>query len=165
MSDPIPFSRMAVLGAGAWGTALALTLLTAGRQTALWVREDEVLAAIKSRGENPFLPGVVLPKDFHATGDLKEAANAEALLLAVPAQVAHEFAAKLAPHIRPGTPLVICAKGIEKNSGRLLNEVVAQACPAAAVAILSGPSFARDVALGLPTAVTIAAKTRCTASS
>jgi glycerol-3-phosphate dehydrogenase (NAD(P)+) len=88
---------------------------------------------------------------------LKEAVQADALLLAVPAQVLGDFTARIAPLLAPGTPLVICAKGVEKNSGRLMDEVVAAAAPAAAVAMLSGPSFARDVARGLPTAVTIAA--------
>ncbi len=157
MSDPVPFSRINVLGAGAWGSALALTALAAGRQTMLWVREADVLASIKAEGHNRFLPGTILPQNLKATGDLKDAADADALLLAVPAQVLQEFCAGLAPHLKPGTPLLICAKGIEKGTGRLLNEVVATAAPTASVAILSGPSFARDVALGLPTAVTIAA--------
>ena len=158
MSSDSSYSHIAVLGAGAWGTALALALLQAGRATTLWVREDDVLAAIRSGGENPFLPGLTVPAELHATGDLAEAARADALLLVVPAQVLHGFAQNLAPHVRPGTPLVICAKGIEKNSGKLVHEILAEAAPAAAIAILSGPSFARDVARGLPTAVTIAAK-------
>ena len=158
MTHPEPYSRIAVLGAGAWGTALALTALAAGRSTQLWVRESDVLAAIRAGGENRFLPGVTLPAQLNPTGDLAEAAKADALLLAVPAQVLHGFVETLAPLLRPGTPLVICAKGIEKDSGRLINEVVAAAAPSAVVAILSGPSFARDVARGLPTAVTIAAK-------
>ena len=158
MSESHPYSRMAVLGAGAWGTALALTGLAAGRDTLLWVREDDVLAAIRAERKNRFLPGVTLPGELQVTGDLAEAAKADALLLVVPAQVLHDFARNLAPHLKPGTPLVICAKGIEKNSGKLVHEMVADAAPSAAVAILSGPSFARDVARGLPTAVTIAAK-------
>jgi len=158
MSESHPYSRMAVLGAGAWGTALALTALAAGRDTLLWVREDDVLAAIRAERKNRFLPGVTLPGELQVTGDLAEAAKADALLLVVPAQVLHGFARNLAPHLKPGTPLVICAKGIEKNSGKLVHEMVADAAPSAAVAILSGPSFARDVARGLPTAVTIAAK-------
>ncbi len=153
-----PFSHIAVLGAGAWGTALALASLAAGRKTTLWVREDDVLATIHERGENRFLPGVSLPKELIATGDLAQAAKADALLLVVPAQVLHGFADRLKPLIAPGTPLVICAKGIELGSGKLVTEVLAQAAPQAQAAILSGPSFARDVARGLPTAVTIAAK-------
>ena len=153
-----PYSHIAVLGAGAWGTALALASLQAGRQTTLWVREDDVLDAIRHGGENRFLPGVPLPKDLYTTGDLSEAAQADALLLVVPAQVLHGFAQALSPLLKPGTPLVICAKGIEKSSGKLVHEILAEAAPNAAAAILSGPSFARDVARGLPTAVTIAAK-------
>ena len=157
-SSAAPFERIAVLGAGAWGTALALAALAAGRKTSLWVREDDVLEAIQGGGENRFLPGIGLPGDLHATGDLAEAAKADALLLVVPAQVLHTFAQSLAPHLAKGTPLVICAKGIEKGTGKLVNEVLCEAVPDCVPAILSGPSFARDVARGLPTAVTIAAK-------
>ena len=155
--NPAPFESIAVLGAGAWGTALALAALAAGRRTSLWVREDDVLESVRRTRENPFLPGITLPNDLAATDDLSQAAQADALLLAVPAQVLHGFAAKLAPHLAPGTPVVICAKGIEKNSGRLIHETLCDAIPDCLAAILSGPSFARDVARGLPTAVTIAA--------
>ncbi len=96
-----PYSHIAILGAGAWGTALALAALAAGRKTTLWVREDDVLAAIRSDGVNRFLPGVTLPKELNVTGDLAEAAKADALLLVVPAQVLHGFAARLAPHLAP----------------------------------------------------------------
>jgi glycerol-3-phosphate dehydrogenase (NAD(P)+) len=153
-----PLSHIAVLGAGAWGTALALAAMAAGRKTTLWVREDDVLADIRAGRGNRFLPGVSLPQDLAVTGELAEAAAADALLLVVPAQVLHSFADSLKPHLRKGTPLVICAKGIEKGSGKLVTEVAAEALPGAELAILSGPSFARDVARGLPTAVTIAAK-------
>jgi len=152
------FDTIAVLGAGAWGTALALAAHAAGRKTILWVREDDVLSAIRGGGENRFLPGVTLPKNLAVTGDLAEAAKADALLLVVPAQVLHGFADGLKAHLRARTPLVICAKGIEKGTGKLVTEVLAEAAPDAPQAILSGPSFARDVARGLPTAVTIAAK-------
>ena len=165
MSKSPSFSHIAVLGAGAWGTALALAALAAGRKTSLWVREEDVLADIRAGRGNRFLPGVAMPKDLAVTGDLAQAARADALLLAVPAQVLHGFADGLKPHLTPGTPLVICAKGIEKGSGKLVTEVVAQSLPGAALAILSGPSFARDVARGLPTAVTIAAKGELAARS
>lgn len=158
MSPPASFSHIAVLGAGAWGTALALAALAAGRKTSLWVREDDVLADIEQGRGNRFLPGVAIPKELKVTGDLAEACKAQALLLAVPAQVLHVFAGGLKPHLMPGQPLVICAKGIEKKSGKLVTEVAAESLPGTPLAILSGPSFARDVARGLPTAVTIAAK-------
>lgn len=152
------FSHIAVLGAGAWGTALALAAHTAGRRTTLWVREDDVLASLKGGQDNRFLPGIKLPMDLAVTGDLAQACAADALLLVVPAQVLHAFADSLRPVLKPGQPLVICAKGIEKISGKLVTEVAAEALPDTPLAILSGPSFARDVALGLPTAVTLAAK-------
>jgi glycerol-3-phosphate dehydrogenase (NAD(P)+) len=122
------------------------------------VREPDVLEALKAGRENRFLPGIALPPDLGVTGDLAQAARADALLLVVPAQVLASFAATLKPHLAPGTPLVVCAKGIEKDTGRLLTEIIAEALPGFPVALLSGPSFARDVARGLPTAVTIAAK-------
>jgi glycerol-3-phosphate dehydrogenase (NAD(P)+) len=156
--SPSGFSHIAVLGAGAWGTALALAAHRAGRKTTMWVREEDVLASLRAGKENRFLPGVTLPQDLAVTGDLAQACQAAALLLVVPAQVLHGFAESLRPHLKPGRPLVICAKGIEKNSGKLVTEVAAEALPDAALAILSGPSFARDVAMGLPTAVTIAAQ-------
>jgi glycerol-3-phosphate dehydrogenase (NAD(P)+) len=153
-----PFSHIAVLGAGAWGTALALAALAAGRKTTLWVREDDVLADIRTGRGNRFLPGVDLPQDLIVTGDVAQACQADALLLVVPAQMLHGFAGNLKPHLRAGQPLVICAKGIEQGSGKLVTEVLMGALPDAAIAILSGPSFARDVGRGLPTAVTIAAE-------
>jgi glycerol-3-phosphate dehydrogenase (NAD(P)+) len=152
------FSHIAVLGAGAWGTALALAAHAAGREVSLWVREEDVLADMRAGAENRFLPGVVIPKDLKVTGDLVEAAKADALLLAVPAQVLRGFAERLKPHLAKDQPVVICAKGIEKDSGKLVTEVAAECLPDTPLAILSGPSFARDVARGLPTALTIAAK-------
>src|SRR3984957_13123840 len=153
-----PYSRIAILGGGAWGTALAIATIAAGRTTHLWAREEDVVTSITRDHENKrFLPGIALPKELSATGDLSHAVQADALLITAPAQVLGDFARMLAPLIAPGMPVVICAKGIEKNTGRLLHEIVAEALPTASCAILSGPSFAREVALGLPTAVTIAA--------
>ncbi len=157
MSIPV-FSHIAILGAGAWGTALALTTHAAGRRTTLWVREPDVLEALREGRENRFLPGIALPADMAVTGDLSKAVKADALLLVVPAQALGSFAEALKPFLTEGTPLVICAKGIEKGSGRLVTEMVADVLPGHPVALLSGPSFARDVAKGLPTAVTIAAR-------
>ena len=154
-----PYSRIAVLGGGAWGTALAIAAVNAGRDTILWAREEDVVTGIAETRENRrFLPDIVLPKTLAVTGSLADAVRADALLLAAPAQVLGDFARTLSPLVARGMPLAICTKGIEKNSGKLMNEVLADAIPQAALAILSGPSFARDVAKGLPTAVTIAAK-------
>lgn len=155
------YRSIAVLGAGAWGTALAVAAKRAGRDVALWAREPDVRAAIAGRGENtPFLPGIrltpglALPEDAAAA-----AAGADAVLLAAPAQHLRQQIALIAPAVKPGTPLVVCAKGLERGTGRLMTEIVAEAAPDAEVAILSGPSFAEDVVRGLPTAVTLAART------
>lgn len=115
--------------------------------------------SIRERAENvTFLPGVPIPTTVAATSDLAAAATGEAVLLAAPAQHIRSVALELAQLMTPGTPLVLCAKGIERGSGKLLTEVVAESAPQAEPAILSGPSFARDVARDLPTALTIAAK-------
>ncbi len=159
LGSAAPYERVAVAGAGAWGTALALVAARAGRNVILWSREPEVAKTIRSRGENAvFLPGIRLPPGVTATSDLASAADADAILLASPAQHVRAVATGLARSIAPGTPLVLCAKGIERGSGKLLTEVLAESAPLAEPAILSGPSFARDVARDLPTAVTIAAK-------
>jgi glycerol-3-phosphate dehydrogenase (NAD(P)+) len=156
---PAPYGRIGVIGAGAWGTALAMVAAQAGRSVTLWAREPEVVESLVRGRENKlFLPGVVLPSGLAATGDLAAAADAEALLLVAPAQRVREMLGLLAPHLKKSIPLMLCAKGIERGSGKLLSEVLAEAAPMAEPAILSGPSFATDVARGLPTAVTIAAR-------
>jgi glycerol-3-phosphate dehydrogenase (NAD(P)+) len=150
------YSHIAILGAGAWGTALAATAARAGRRVTLWGRDGGLLVDI-SAGENPkYLPGVDLPEDISVTSSLSVAAGGEALVLAVPAQATRALLAQVSPLLAPGTPLVIAAKGIEQGSGKLMPEMVAEAAPGHPVAILSGPSFAAGVAAGLPTAVTIA---------
>jgi glycerol-3-phosphate dehydrogenase (NAD(P)+) len=150
-------NRVSVVGAGAWGTALGLAAARAGRSVLLWAREPEVVAAVNDRRENAaFLPGVVLEDGIRATADLAEAAKADAVLLVVPAQHLRAAAAALAPHLAPGTPIVLCAKGIERGSLKLMSEILAEIGGDWIPAILSGPSFAVDVARGLPTAVTLA---------
>ncbi len=151
------YTKIGVVGAGAWGTALALAAAWAGARVSLWARESEVVDSVRRHRQNAtFLPGVQLPQSIRATGDLVEAAQNEALLLAAPAQHLRTVLRHLRPAVSPGTPIALCAKGIELGSGKLLTEVLAEEVPACATAILSGPSFARDVAAGLPTAVTIA---------
>jgi glycerol-3-phosphate dehydrogenase (NAD(P)+) len=153
------YNSIGVIGGGAWGTALAMVASEAGRNILVWARESEVVESINQRHENvPFLAGVTLPQRMAATGDLAKAAAADALLLVVPAQHLRATLKNLSRHVAPGTPLVLCAKGIERGSGLLLTEVLREEAPGAEPAILSGPSFARDVAKGLPTAVTIAAR-------
>ncbi len=157
MSDH--YGKIGVIGAGAWGTALALAAAQAGRSVTLWAREQEVVGAIARSAENTvFLPGVKLPASIQATGDLAAAAHADALLIVVPAQHLRASLKSLAGHAARGTPLVLCAKGIERGSGKLMTEILREEIPGSEPAILSGPSFARDVARGLPTAVTIAGR-------
>jgi len=154
-----PYQTVGIIGAGAWGTALALVAARAGRSVILWSRETEVATSIRIVRENAaFLPGVPLPSAIEASTDLASAAAAEAILLATPAQHVRAVLEPLAQHLAPGTPLVVCAKGIERGTGKLLSEVLGECAPLAEPALLSGPSFARDVARDLPIAVTIAAK-------
>jgi len=146
-----------VIGAGAWGTALALVAAQAGRRVVLWAREPDVVESISRHGENSrFLAGVPLPRGIEVTADIVVAAQAEAVLVTVPAQHVRETLQALGPGPVSTTPIVLCAKGIERGTGKLLTEVLVE-CGANIPAILSGPSFARDVAIHLPTAVTIAA--------
>ena len=155
---PRSYEKIAVLGGGAWGTALALNAGWAGRQVSLWAMEPEIRDAIRSRRENNrFLPGCVLPPDLAVMDRIAEAAEADAILAVTPAQHLRPVLAQLAPVLRPGTPVVVCAKGIERGSDKIMTEVLAETLPSAMGAVLSGPSFAEDVARGLPTAVTLAA--------
>jgi glycerol-3-phosphate dehydrogenase (NAD(P)+) len=154
-----PYEHIGVVGAGAWGTALALVAAEAGRRVTLWAREPDVVEAINSQHENTrFLAGVGLPDTLVATGSLDSLEDANAVLVVVPAQHLRETLTTLAGRVRPKIPLVLCAKGIERGTGKLLTEVMAECAPNASPAILSGPSFARDVSRRLPTAVTIAAR-------
>jgi glycerol-3-phosphate dehydrogenase (NAD(P)+) len=153
------YQNIGVIGAGAWGTALAVAAAQAGRTVTLWAREAELVAQMRHSAENGmYLPGVKIPSGIAATGDIAVAANADALLLVVPAQHLRASLADVTRHVAKGTPLVLCAKGIEKTTGELLSEILAEAAPDCERAILSGPSFAKDVARNMPTAVTIAAR-------
>ena len=152
------YQSIGVIGGGAWGTALALAALRAGRQTLLWAREPAVVEAINTAHENrDYLPGVTLPAALRATGDWAEVARCDAVLLVSPAQHLRSACGQLAPHLRAGVPVVICAKGIELDSHALMSEAAAAALPPSTpLAVLSGPTFAAEVARGLPTAVTLA---------
>jgi glycerol-3-phosphate dehydrogenase (NAD(P)+) len=146
-----------VIGGGAWGTALAQVAVRAGLEPMLWAREAEAVQAINARHENPlFLPGVALDPLVRATRDLADLAGSDLVLAVVPAQHLRGLLQQFAPHARPGLPVVLCAKGIEQHSLKLMNEVLAETLPDAAPAVLSGPSFAAEVARGLPTAITLA---------
>jgi glycerol-3-phosphate dehydrogenase (NAD(P)+) len=143
-----------VIGAGAWGTALAQMLASDGRDVLLWAREEELIEEINVRRANPlFLPGAALAPSIRATNDLRDAAACTVLLLVTPAQHLARIIGEM-----PALPrdLVICAKGIDAASGRMMHEVAAGAAPNSEIAVLSGPTFAHEVAAGLPTAVTLA---------
>ncbi|MHB0786834.1 NAD(P)H-dependent glycerol-3-phosphate dehydrogenase [Bradyrhizobium sp. 5.13L] len=151
------FDSVAVIGAGAWGTSLAAVAARAGRSVTLWARNAEHAARIASSRDNPRLPGVQLAPDIVVTSDLSLAARADMLLIATPAQHLRGAVNMLASHLARPVPIVACAKGIEHGTHRFMTDVIAEAAPHAQPAILSGPSFADDVARGLPTAVTLAA--------
>ncbi len=149
---------ISVIGAGAWGTALANAAARAGRDVILYVRDAKAAHKITQSRENPRLPGVTLAKDIAVTGDIARGAKADAILLVTPAQNLRQAATTLAPHLASNTPVIVCAKGIERGTNKFMTEIVSEILPQAVPAILSGPSFASDVARGLPTAVTLAAK-------
>ncbi len=143
-----------VIGAGAWGTALAQMLASDGRGVVLWAYEPEVVAAINADHRNPlYLPSASLAATIRATGDLADFANLDTALVVTPAQVLGRVLSGLAT---PPRDLVLCSKGIEAGTGKLMNDVAREASPGSAIAVLSGPTFAHEVAAGLPTAVTLA---------
>jgi glycerol-3-phosphate dehydrogenase (NAD(P)+) len=147
--------KLGIIGGGAWGTALAQVASAGGRETLLWALEPEVVEAVNGRHENPiFLAGVPLNPAIRATSDLGELDACDAWLMVTPAQHMRTVLERAADCDKP---MVLCSKGIEETSGELLHKVAKQACPNAEIAVLSGPTFAHEVAKGLPTAVTLAA--------
>ncbi|MDB5446120.1 MAG: hypothetical protein JWQ97_1437 [Phenylobacterium sp.] len=150
-------TRAGVVGGGAWGTALAQVCARAGLETVLWAREPEVVAGVNADHENRlFLPGVTLDAAVRASHDFVDLARSDLILAVTPAQHLRSTLAALSPHIQAGLPVVLCAKGVEQGSLKLMTEVLAETAPQASPAVLSGPSFAAEVARGLPTAVTLA---------
>lgn len=152
-------AKISVIGAGAWGTALAITAHRAGNSVLMWAREEETVYAINNAHTNTFLPGAVLPPEIKASGDLKQAVTeADVVLLVAPAQFTRSVLEQMKPFWRGETPLVLCAKGLELSSGLLLTEVAKEVLPNVVLGVLSGPGFAAEVAAGNPTATTIAAE-------
>ncbi|WP_324805966.1 NAD(P)H-dependent glycerol-3-phosphate dehydrogenase [Sphingomonas sp. LY29] len=146
--------RLAVIGGGAWGTALAQVAAWGGRDTLLWALEDDVVSAINRIHENPvYLKGAKLDPAIRATSNFSDLASCDAWLVVTPAQ---HMRAVLGRSPCPGKPLILCSKGIEEGSGRMLHDVAREVCPTSPVAVLSGPTFAHEVVAGLPTAVTLA---------
>ena len=152
-------SRIDVIGAGAWGTALAQLAAEKDHRVRLWAHEPDVTAAINKGHENTaYLPGIALSPAIEAVSGIEQVGDADAVLLVTPAQHLRAVAARLAPRLADGTPVVICAKGIEEASGKLMSEALAEALPGVRPAVLSGPTLAGEVARGKPAAVTIAAR-------
>jgi glycerol-3-phosphate dehydrogenase (NAD(P)+) len=152
------FQSAGVIGAGAWGTALAQVCVRAGLKTTLWAREAEVVESVRARRENTlFLPGVELAPEIAVTGDLADLSGADLILAVPPAQHMRATLEAFRPHARDGVPVVLCSKGVERGTFALMTDVLKETLPNAAPAVLSGPSFAGEVARGLPTAVTLAA--------
>ena len=147
-------TSVAVIGGGAWGTALAQMLASDGRDVLLWAREAEVVEEINSAHRNSaFLPGAELAPSIRATGDLAALEGIDTVLAVTPAQHLGSVIGAMGANPRD---LVLCSKGIEAGTGKLMNDVAREAAPGSAIAVLSGPTFAHEVAAGLPTAVTLA---------
>jgi glycerol-3-phosphate dehydrogenase (NAD(P)+) len=153
----MPFDHIAIVGAGAWGSALALTCLRAGRTVTLWEHDAANAEQLRKKRESLFLPGVHIDQGIAIAGDLAEAVRAQAMLLVVPAQTLRGVAKALAPLLPQLMPLIVCAKGIEHGTKKFMTEILVECAPNTLPAILSGPSFAADVARAMPTAVTLAA--------
>ncbi|QFU09421.1 Glycerol-3-phosphate dehydrogenase [NAD(P)+] [Rhodobacteraceae bacterium THAF1] len=157
-ADAEPYQRIAVIGSGSWGTALASVARRAGREVVIWGRDPQTIAAIRDDGRNPkYLGDVALPDGIEATTDMAEALErAEAVLIVTPSKTLREVCAKMRPHLQPGVPVALCAKGIEAKTGLLLGEVAASELPGHPIGALSGPTFARETVLAHPTAATVA---------
>ncbi|WP_366656029.1 NAD(P)H-dependent glycerol-3-phosphate dehydrogenase [Fodinicurvata sp. EGI_FJ10296] len=146
-----------IIGGGAWGTALSTAMHRAGRSVTLWVRETEAAEQINSLHENQvFLPGIRLDPSIRATSEMADLAACDLILLVVPSQFVRSTCRDAAPHLKKRAPIIVCAKGIETGTGALMGEVVQAELPDHPVAVLSGPTFAAEVADNLPTAITLA---------
>ena len=151
------FKTAGVIGAGAWGTALAQVVARAGLDVRLQAREPEVVESIRDRRVNEaFLPGITLDDRVSVTADLADLGACDVILAVPPAQHMRSTLTAFAAHHRPGVPVILCSKGIERGSLKLMTDVLAETLPQAPAAVLSGPSFAGEVARGLPSAVTLA---------
>lgn len=150
------FASACVIGAGAWGTALATMCVRAGLETTLWCRSADLASAIAAdRENNRYLPGYKLPDDLQVTADFSDVAGSDLLILATPAQATRQVVTALTGHVDRQVPLIITAKGLERDSNMFLTDVAGECCDLQPL-VLSGPSFAADVVAGLPTAITLA---------
>ena len=159
MAEEEPFKSVGIVGAGAWGSALSALCANNGANVKVWARDPEIAEAITTSNRNEaYLPGVDLPKGVSATSKLADLRDGEAILFVAPVQSARDLYKRLSDVFPEPIPVAICSKGIERASGRLLTEVLTEAWPSASPAVLSGPSFAKDVVRGRPTAVTLACR-------
>lgn len=158
-------TRVAIIGGGAWGTALACVARRAGNETILWARNEAVVASINAgNGNRLYLKGVPIEPGITATSDLAVATTgANIAFIVVPSQFVRDVTMRMISSITAGIPIVLCAKGVERTTGALMSEVLAETLPSAKIAVLSGPTFAQEVARNLPTAVTLAASDRAIA--
>ncbi|HFB2048710.1 MAG: NAD(P)-dependent glycerol-3-phosphate dehydrogenase [Hyphomicrobiaceae bacterium] len=153
------FRRIGIIGGGAWGTALAQTLARTGCEVMIWTHEASTASEINNHHTNEFfLAGISLNRNIKATLSLELLAENDLLLMTSPSQHIRSIASKILPYINNSTPLLICAKGIEQSSGKLLTEVLTEELPDITFGVLSGPSFACEVARGLPAALTLASQ-------
>ncbi|MDD3019432.1 MAG: NAD(P)-dependent glycerol-3-phosphate dehydrogenase [Alphaproteobacteria bacterium] len=151
-------TKITIIGAGAWGTALAQCYATAGHEVDLWTRSTDHASEMIEQGRNTrYLPDIELHKTINITDDITEAVQSDIILNVTPAQYLRESLSHMAPFLRDDQPIVICAKGIEISSHSLLSIIAHEECPKSRVAILTGPNFASDIAKGLPSASTLAA--------
>ena len=151
------YQKIGIIGGGAWGTALAQTVIKSGRDALLWAYESETVRDINDTHVNAaYLPGIPLQPALRATGDLAEMATCDAILMVAPAQHTRAIAGQLAEVLPEGRPVIMCSKGIEQTTRKLMSQVLAEALPQGVPAVLSGPSFAAEVAKGLPAALTLA---------
>lgn len=149
--------KIAVIGAGAWGTALAISAARAGHDVVLWMRDAQAAQALQQdRVNEKYLPGYVLPPAITATADAAMVQSCQTILLSVPSQHTDTILSTLKAHIHSDAAILICSKGIVIKTGQLLSQIVQDHCPSNPVGILTGPSFAKEVAQNLPTALTLA---------
>jgi len=152
-----PIQTIGVLGAGAWGTALAQVAARAGRDVRLWCRRRDLAVGITARRENvDYLPGITLHARIKTTSEMRDLAECDAILSVTPVQNTRETLHAFRSHAKRGAPVVLCSKGLERDTHKLMTDVLTEELPWATPAVLSGPSFAQDVAQGLPAAVTLA---------
>ena len=158
MTDNTPRASIGIVGAGAFGTALACVLADRSAPVTLYGRDRELMARIDDSRVNPRLPSVTLPEGMHFAADETQLHRHDTVLFVVPSAAQAETATRLAPHLAAEAAVVMCAKGLDRETGHTITDALADRLPGHPLAVLSGPGFAADIAAGLPTAMTLAAR-------